>query len=161
MTRVLLDNARWDFGTSCFVCEPKNERGLAIPFYLEVEERRVTSEFTAQTHHSGAPMYAHGGFCMALLDEGMNWAVIALANRFAVTRNMQTEFRRPVRLHARYSITCSIEGIEGTDCIAIGEIQDADGKVCVRARASFYVMTKEEADRALGAQSQQAEDYTR
>ena len=160
MALVLLDNEKWDFGSNCFVCEPKNGRGLGIPFYLDAEANRVVAPFTPETHHSGAPMFAHGGFSQALLDEGMAWAVIALAHRFGMTRRSEVTFVRPVKLGQPHTTTAWIESRDGHDLIALGEITDARGKVCVSVRSSFYVMTKEEADAALGAESNQSASYT-
>ena len=160
MTRVLLDNAQWDFGSNCFVCEPKNERGLGIPFYLDADEGAVVADVTPEAHHSGAPMFAHGGFSQALLDEGMAWAVIAIAHRFGITRKAEVTFARPVKIGQPHLVSCRIESRDGHDLVTTGEITDARGKLCVGARASFYVMTKEEADAALGASSQQAASYT-
>lgn len=161
MARTLLDNEQWDFGTNCFVCEPKNERGLGIPFYLDDEAGQVVAEFTPETHQSGAPSFAHGGLSMALLDEGMSWAVIAIAHRFGLTRSAETAFQRPVRVGRPHFVVCWLEPGEGHDRVTLGEVRDAEGRVCVSMKAAYYVMTKEEATAALGAQSKQADAYTR
>lgn len=161
MARVLLDNEQWDFGTSCFVCEPKNERGIGIPFYVDAEQDRVEADITPRLHHSSAPTFAHGGFSMALLDEGMAWAVIALAHRFGVTRTTTVDFKRPVLVDRPHLLLARIESQDGHDLVATAEITDARGRTCVSARGSFYVMTKEEAAVALGQESQQAQSYVR
>lgn len=160
MARTVLDNAQWDFGTNCFVCEPKNERGLGIPFSLDSDTGRVVTDFTPRLHHSSAPTFAHGGFSMALLDEGMAWAVIAIAHRFGVTKSTEVQFTRPVKVDQPHTLTAWVESHKGHDLVAAGEILDARGKVCVSARAKFYALTKEEADAALGTQSAQAASYT-
>src|SRR5690606_4936273 len=79
VARRLLDKRDWDFPSSCWVCEPGNDHGLQVPFYLDEEARQVVAEFTPQPFHSGAPEFAHGGLSMALLDEGMTWALISIA----------------------------------------------------------------------------------
>lgn len=161
MVRVLLDNAAWDFGTNCFVCEPKNERGLGVPFYLDEEAKEVQADFTPATHHSSAPTFAHGGVSMALLDEGMAWAVIALAHRFGVTRRADVTFSRPVRVGQPHTVVCRIESHTDPDLVASGELRDARGRTCVAMRAEFHVMTKEQAAAALGTHSEAAQSYTR
>ncbi|MGE5597205.1 MAG: PaaI family thioesterase [Hyphomicrobiales bacterium] len=161
MARILLDNRDWDFGSNCWVCDPNNSKGLQVPFYLDEEARRVVAEFTPEVHHSGAPRFAHGGFSMALLDEGMAWAVIALAKQWGVTRRATSVFSRPVRLGEPHSLACWVEGGHASDLTVGGEIVDARGKVCVSVRAEFYVMTEEEAERALGVRSDAAKNYTR
>lgn len=156
MARTLLDNEQWDFGSNCFVCEPRNDRGLGIPYYLDDESNRVVAPFTPETRHSGAPMFAHGGFSQALLDEGMAWAVIAIAHRFGVTRKAEVTFVRPVTIGEPHTVSAWIESRDGNELIALGEITDNRGKTCVQVRASFYVLTKEEAEAAVGARSEQA-----
>ncbi len=160
MARTLLDNEQWDFGTNCFVCEPKNTRGIGVRFSLDDDGPAVVADFTPESHHSGAPNYAHGGLSMALIDEGMAWAVIAIAHRFGITKKTEVEFERPVKIGQPHTVRCTVESRDGHDLIALGEIVDAKGRACVSARASFYVMTKEEADAAIG-QSQQSASYTR
>jgi uncharacterized protein (TIGR00369 family) len=161
MAKVLLDNEQWEFGTNCFVCEPKNARGLGIPFYVDADAGRVEAVFTPEAHHSGAPMFAHGGFSMALIDEGMAWAVIAIAHRFGVTRETNVQFLRPVKVGAPHTVACWVESHDGQDLVAAGEVRDARGKPCVVARATFTALTKEQVAGAIGGQSAQAEGYAR
>lgn len=42
-----------------------------------------------------------------------------------------------------------------------GEILDSRGKVCVQMQAEFFVMTKEQAEAAIGVASSQPASYTR
>ncbi|MCC7363348.1 MAG: PaaI family thioesterase [Dehalococcoidia bacterium] len=156
MARVRLENTHRGPGTSCFVCDPANEHGLAVPFYLDDEGHRVVAEFTPQPHHAGAPNFAHGGFATALLDEGMTWAVIALAHRWGVARRSQAVFHRPVRIGQPYTVACWVERSEGSDMTVAGEVTDARGRTCIAVRGEFYIMTEEEAARALGVRSGEA-----
>lgn len=151
MARVHLDNERWDFPTNCFVCEPKNARGLGIPFFLDEERREIVAEFTPETHHSGAPNYAHGGFCMAILDEAMSWATIALARRWAVTFHAETEFPRMVRVGKPHTARAWVSVHEGDDLSVRGEIRDEKDRVCVAMTARFHVLNQEQANEAIGA----------
>ncbi len=74
-----LENARWGFESNCFVCEPRNDAGLRIPFFHDEASATVTATFTLDDRFSGAPSYLHGGVLLAVLDEAMAWATIALA----------------------------------------------------------------------------------
>src|SRR2546430_2937123 len=74
-----LDNSRWGFGSNCFVCEPGNARGMQVPFSHDTDRGVVFAEFTLGAEYSGAPTYLHGGATLALMDEGMSWATIALS----------------------------------------------------------------------------------
>ncbi|MCK9520957.1 MAG: PaaI family thioesterase [Dehalococcoidia bacterium] len=161
MAKRLLQNQEWDFASRCWVCEPGNDRGLEVPFFLDEDARRVVAEFTPEPCHSGAPEFAHTGFSTALLEEGMAWAVIAVAHKWGVTRRSQSVFSRPVRIGQPHTLHAWIEGGYGSDLTAAAEILDGRGKVCVAVRADFYVMTGEEAERALGVRSDAVKEYTR
>jgi acyl-coenzyme A thioesterase PaaI-like protein len=94
-------NSRWGFESNCFVCEASNTEGLRIPFLHDAEQRRVVAGFELDDRFSGAPSYVHGGIVLAVLDEAMAWAAIAVAGVFAVTKETTTRFRRPVRVGTR------------------------------------------------------------
>ena len=94
----LLENSAWGFDSNCFVCEPANQRGLRIPFAYDDESQLVTAEFTLGPEFSGVPRYVHGGVVLAILDEAMAWAAIAVAGRFAVVHQTATTFDRPVKV---------------------------------------------------------------
>ena len=54
-TMIRLHNDDWGYETNCFVCEPRNERGLQIAFFHDVDRSVVTAEFELDDAHSGAP----------------------------------------------------------------------------------------------------------
>ena len=87
-----LENSRWGFGSKCFVCEPANPRGLQVPFSHDTDRGVVFADFTLGAEFSGAPTYVHGGATLALMDEGMSWATIALSKKFAFTKETSATF---------------------------------------------------------------------
>lgn len=56
-----LTNEQWGFETNCFVCEPRNDAGLRIPFFHDDATDTVTADFELDGRFSGAPNYLHGG----------------------------------------------------------------------------------------------------
>src|SRR5699024_8543549 len=80
-----LTNDQWGFESNCFVCEARNDAGLRIPFFHDEDTGTVTATFTLDDRFSGAPSYVHGGLLLAVLDEAMAWAAIAVAHRWAMT----------------------------------------------------------------------------
>ena len=150
--RVLrpLTNDDWGFESNCFVCEPRNQSGLRIPFFHDAESRTVVAEFTLDGRFSGAPRYVHGGVILALLDEAMAWATIAIAQRFAVTAETTTEFGRPVRLDRPHKVRAWIEASEGNDLLTAAEIIRDDGVRCATARARFAALDLEHVSDATG-----------
>ena len=90
MSLIRLHNDDWGYESNCFVCEARNERGLQIPFFHDTERGIVTAELTLSADFSGAPTMVHGGVVLAILDEAMAWACIAVARRWAVTTETTT-----------------------------------------------------------------------
>lgn len=159
MSRRPLTNT-FAFETRCFVCDQENEGGLRQRFFLEEELGRVVAEFIPSADHSGAPNYAHGGVSMAVLDEAMAWAIIAIKDRFGVSRRVEVDFLRPVLVGRAYGAQAWVESFEGRSLIARAELRNPDGKLCVAAKGSFTVLTLEEAEQAIGAGAGTAVSYT-
>ena len=159
MSRRPLTNA-FAFETRCFVCDQDNEGGLRQRFFLDDELNRVVAEFVPSADHSGAPNYAHGGVTMAVLDEAMAWAIIAMKERFGLTHKAEVEFIRPVPIGVAHEVQAWVESFEGRSLMARAELRNPEGKLCVAARASYIVLTVEEAESALGAGAETAARYT-
>lgn len=163
MTLRRLDNAAWGFATNCFVCEPANARGLGIPFFLDDEAGVVTAELTLGDEFSGVPRYIHGGVVLAVLDEAMAWAAIAVAERFAVVHQTATTFDRPVRVGRPYRVTASVQSVTESAVTARAEVVEAagDGRRCAAAHARLVVMTAAEAAGAIGEVDREHRRYLR
>ncbi len=147
-----LDNSGWGFASKCFVCEPSNDGGLQIPFFHDDEAAIVFAEYTLDDTFSGAPSYVHGGVTMAVLDEAMSWATIAVAKAFALTTTTTTEFKWPVRVGRSYRVEARIVAEEGTTIETAATISDERGRACVVATASFHAMTAEQTQEAVGTE---------
>jgi acyl-coenzyme A thioesterase PaaI-like protein len=160
MSRRLLMNT-FSFESRCFVCDEANTGGMRQQFYLDEDAGRVVAEFAPTADHSGAPNYAHGGASMAVLDDAMAWAVIALKERFGLTHRVEVEFLRPVRVGVAHSVEAWVESEDGRSMTARGELRSPSGKVCVSATARYTVMTLQEAEQAIGAAAGTAASYTR
>lgn len=145
-----LTNEAWGFESSCFVCEPTNPLGLRIPFFHDDEARVVRADFRLGAEHSGAPHYVHGGALLAILDEAMAWAAIALSERFAVVQSTATTFHRPVRLDEPHSVEASVHDRTDTAVTARAHVADSRGRRCAEARARLVVMSAAVAGAAIG-----------
>lgn len=149
-----LTNERWGFESNCFVCEPRNDAGLRIPFFHDPATETVTATFTLDDRFSGAPSYLHGGVLLAVLDEAMAWATIAVAHRWAVTGETTTRFEHPVRVGGKYTVTARITGPVPDDAstlAASAEITDHKGRRCAASSATFVVLGEAQAADAAGA----------
>lgn len=159
MPRKPLTNT-FGFASLCFVCDPDNASGLGLRFFLDDEKMRIVGEYTPQPGHSGAPNYTHGGASMAVLDDAMAWAIIALNERFGITRKAEVDFVRPVMISATHPIEAWVESFEERALVARAELRNPEGKLCVAAKGTYIVMTMEEATNAIGAGAAAAPAYT-
>jgi acyl-coenzyme A thioesterase PaaI-like protein len=146
-----LTNAGWGFDSMCFVCEDANERGLRIPFFSDDEAGTVTADFTLTEVFSGAPTLVHGGVLMAVCDEAMCWATIALAGTWALTAGNSHRFLRPVRLGRPYRVEARVTGRDEGGIRTEATIRSAStGKVAVEADAVFSPLGPAQAAGAIG-----------
>jgi len=148
-----LTNERWGFESNCFVCEPRNDAGLRIPFFHDQASETVTATFTLDHRFSGAPSYLHGGVLLAVLDEAMAWATIAVAHRWAVTGETTTRFEHPGRVGRAYTVTARITAPVTDDAstlAATAEITDHKDRRCAASSATFVVLGEAQAADAAG-----------
>ena len=147
-----LHNEDWGFESSCFVCEPKNERGLALPFHHDTEADVVRCEFTLGHEFSGAPTYVHGGITLAILDEAMAWATIAVGGKFAVTTETTTKFLRPSRVGRTYRVEARVESQDEEQMATSAKVLDEKDRVCAESSAVFAVLGAAQAKDAIGVE---------
>jgi len=146
-----LHNEDWGFETNCFVCEPTNQHGLRIPFFHDDERQLVTAEFELSAAFSGAPTLVHGGVTLAVLDEAMAWACIAIGRQWAVTTETSTRFDRAVRVGSRYRVEAEVTGHVDGMMTAVGRVLDRRGALRAEAQASFATLGEAQASRLAGA----------
>jgi acyl-coenzyme A thioesterase PaaI-like protein len=151
VTVTPLTNAAWGFDSLCFVCEDANPAGLRIPFFHDDEAGTVTAEFTLGESFSGAPTLVHGGVLMAICDEAMCWATIAVAGTWALTAGNAHRFRRPVRLGRPYRVEARVGGRDEQGVHTTALVTSAStGKVAVEAEALFSPLGPAQASAAIG-----------
>ena len=154
MTITRLENSRWGFDSNCFVCEAGNEHGMRLPFFHDDDADLVFAEFTLGEEFSGAPTYVHGGITLAVLDEAMAWAGIAVGGKFAVTHETSATFDYPVRVGRRYRVEARLTAQTAERFDATGVVLDAKGRPCVRAQCTLVVLSAARAADALGTEAQ-------
>lgn len=150
MARSRLHNETWGFDSNCFVCEPRNARGLQIPFFHDDEAGTVVADFTLDDTFSGAPTFVHGGVTLAVLDEAQAWATIAVGGKFAVTAETSTRFRQPVVVDGAYEVVARITEQTERRIATAAEVRSADGTLCAETTATFVVLSPAKAVEALG-----------
>ena len=161
MPVIAIHNEDWGFDSNCFVCEPSNARGLGIRYSHDEEGETVVSEFTLGKEFSGVPRYVHGGVVLAILDDAMAWAAIAIAGRWAVIQHTATTFERPVLLDVAHRVEAKVAGGDDASVTARATVADERGRVCARAHARLSVMSAARARAAVGALSDEHARYLR
>jgi uncharacterized protein (TIGR00369 family) len=157
MARHRLRNEQWGFESNCFVCEPRNAAGLRLPFEHDDELDAVVCEFTLDDRFSGAPRFLHGGVLLAVLDEAMAWATIAIAGKFAVTEESTTRFARPVKVDRAHRCEARVTSVEGERITTSARIVDRFEQVCAEAEATFHVLMPAQAVAAIGQELSEGE----
>ncbi len=150
MTLRPLQSRDYGFETDCFVCEAGNDLGLRVPFVHDDEADVVRADWTFGSSYSGAPSFVHGGVTLALLDESMAWATIAIAGKFAVTRETSARFLRPVYVDSPYRVEATIADRDEKTIVTEGRVIDQEGKEHVTARAEFVILSPVQAAAATG-----------
>jgi acyl-coenzyme A thioesterase PaaI-like protein len=146
-----LEAARFGFDTRCFVCEPANPRGLQVPFFHDTDLEVVFATFELPSEFSGAPTLVHGGVTLALIDEAMSWATIALGGKFAYTGETSARFEWPVRLGRSYRVEARLADRSDRRMTTEAAVLDAKGRRCVSAVATMVVLDLDHATDAIGA----------
>lgn len=156
-----LENTAFGFPSECFVCDPANPAGLRLRFTHDDEADKVFSEFTLGPGYSGAPRFVHGGLVLAILDEAMAWAAIAIARKFAVSRTSKASFRRPVLVDAPHRVEAVVEGHDEASVTARAQVLNPDGKRCAEASARLVVLSEKTARAAIGPDLAGNDSYLR
>ena len=147
---LALHNDDLGYETNCFVCEQRNEKGLRIPFFHDTERNLVNAEFSLSNTFSGAPTLVHGGVSLALLDEAMAWACIAIGRQWAVTSETTTRFDRAVYVDKPHRVEAEIVERTDIEIVTTGRIVDLKGRVRAESRATFTVLGEAQLKRAAG-----------
>jgi uncharacterized protein (TIGR00369 family) len=151
MSLEALDASRFGFDSRCFVCDRHNPRGLQVPFFQDTDAEIVFADFELPSEFSGAPTLVHGGVTLALIDEAMSWATIALAGKFAYTGDTAARFAWPVRLDRPYRVEARLTARGEHHMTTEAVVLDAKRRPCVTATATMVVLDVDKAAEAIGA----------
>lgn len=154
--------SRFGFDSRCFVCEPANPRGLQVPFFHDTDAEVVFATFDLPAEFSGAPTLVHGGVTLALIDEAMSWATIALGGKFAYTGETSARFEWPVRLGRSYRVEARLVDRADRRMTTDAAVLDSKRRPCVTASATMVVLDLDQAADAIGTDLAEGDTkYTR
>jgi uncharacterized protein (TIGR00369 family) len=126
----------------CFVCGPANPNGLQLKFAPSPGGKSYTCEFQLGSSFAGPPGHAHGGIIAAVLDEAMGKAN-KLKSKVALTRRMEVEYLRPVRLGQPLVVEGQVTRMRGRALYNRAEIRNARGEILARSRGTFLIIDAE------------------
>lgn len=133
-------------GVGCFGCSSDNPRGLALAF--ERKGELVEAETVLGETFAGYDGLVHGGIVTTLLDEAMGWAILELAGRFAVTRTLQVDFRRPVFVDRPLRVEARLAGVESDGAVRVeASVFDLRARLLATA-VGVWVLVRESRVRA-------------
>lgn len=135
-----LATGRADHG--CFGCGRENPIGLHLQFASE--GAGVAARFVPATAHQGFDGVVHGGIICTVLDEAMAWAT-AVAGQWALTGEMRTRFRRPLRAGDETVVRGSITSQRGRVIFAAAELRRDDDVLIASATGTFIRASTEQA----------------
>ncbi len=147
-----LDASKFGFDSRCFVCDTENSRGLRVPYFHDSDRSVVYAEFELGDEFSGAPTLVHGGATLALIDEGMSWATIAISERFAFTKETNARFDWPIRLGRGYRLEVRVTSADTSRIHTEAVVLDAKSRACVTATAVMAVLDVGQAADATGVE---------
>lgn len=140
-------NSKWkklqNIEPYCFACGLENEYGLQMEF--ESNGEKLRSRVAIPGHLRGWRSLVHGGIISTLIDEGMSWAAIHLKQKFILTKNMRSEFKKPVFIEKPVVVySFVLEDINERTVRMGAEIYDEENDLCARGEGEFALFTLEQ-----------------
>ena len=135
-------NASEELGNHCFGCGSQNPHGLHLHFVIQHSDPNAisaTAKIQLGAAFQGPPGCVHGGIIATMLDEAMSKLNRPL-DVIAMTRHMEVDYLRPVRLGDMLTIIGQHVRREGKKIFHSAEITGPDGRVLARGKALFIVI---------------------
>ncbi len=129
-------------GNNCFGCGDQNPQGLHMHFVIDdADPQAISATATIQLTalHQGPPGCIHGGIIATMLDEAMSKLNRAL-KVVAMTRHMEVDYLRPVRVGDTLTVTSHHLRREGKKIFHAAEITGSEGTALARGKALFVVI---------------------
>ena len=135
-------------GYSCFGCSPTNPSGLHMEFFKEGDE--LVCRWDPNEHFQGFHDILHGGVQATMMDEIASWVVFVLLETAGVTYQLQTKYRKPVRI-SKGAITLRAKLARQQKKVATIEVVllDGEGVACSEGVVDYFILTPEKAEKEM------------
>jgi uncharacterized protein (TIGR00369 family) len=124
----------------CFVCSPRNDRGLKLAFH-EAEGFELACAFRPSDVLENYPGMLHGGIAVTVLDELVGQAIFKHAGHLPVSVEANVRWHKPVKIGeacvAATQITATYERVYA----ASSWLFRSDGKVAAELTGQYYTPT--------------------
>jgi uncharacterized protein (TIGR00369 family) len=127
-----------DTFTGCFGCGRDNPRGLHLEFLRDGDA--VVSHVALGLEYAGYRGFVHGGVIAAMLDEAMGWALFHLRGRYGITRSLNVDYRRPVRVSSPLTVRAAIDEFARDTAVLSAIIRDHRGRILASAAAQWTLV---------------------
>lgn len=124
----------------CFGCGQHNPCGLGLEAWRDGDDIRGRVHFGE--HHSGGPMFAHGGAVATALDDCLGFLAYVIQEP-VVTARLDVSYRKPVLLNTEYTLHARMTGREGRKMHTVVTMHDEDGTLAAEADALFVTVAFE------------------
>ena len=128
---------------TCLGCGPEAAQGFHLQVRRDGEE--VVTEHVFEPRHSGAPGIAHGGAVATVVDDVLGF-LLYLAGVPGVTRMLQVDYVKPVRVGVPYTVRARVEQRDGRKVWVTCSGRAGDGVEAFRARGLFLAVPLEHFD---------------
>lgn len=120
----------------CFVCEPAS--GLKVSFTHDAHDKTVTADLAVTEEHGGHEAgRVHPGVVLAVLEDAMAWALVAMGGTHGVPKRTTTEFLRPVKVGETYKVVGRLISRHDDGLDVAATLVREDGQPCAEARARY------------------------
>lgn len=127
----------------CFGCGRDNPHGLQMKF--EFNGAQLRSKLILEERFRGWSNLIHGGVLSTILDETMGWTAICLTRKFMLTKGMQVNFIKPVRIGMSVTATGYIkEWINERKISVVAEIVSDEGEICASSSGEFALFSRDQ-----------------
>lgn len=122
----------------CFGCGSRNEQGLRIKSYWDVDNIHVVMAHTPDPHYVGWPSLVYGGLISCLVDCHSNWTVMAnhyraegreagtLPRIDCVTGTLSVKYIKPTPMGVSLLLKARVEGEIGKKTRVLCEVYAGD-----------------------------------
>lgn len=131
-------------GYDCFGCQPLNEKGVKMQFWVEADE--IVSIWKPESDYQGWLDTLHGGIQATLCDEIASWVIFYFYQTTGVTSSMEMRYRKPTMTTEPYIILRAKVVRERRNIVDVGvKLFGAQGDLRAECTCVYFTQPHEKA----------------